>query len=197
VEGAHFTPEVENLIRGRHGSPAIDIDYTLRAFPNHHRALLSMMNAGFKLKTDRPPGSSYTMQCWFERAIVYRPDDSKVYMLFGIYLLRKGYPKYAVAALTKAQELATEDSNLYYNMGLAYFALKDYDKALSSAHQAYRLGFPLPGLRDMLRRVGKWQDPSPPTPIPGGEPAGNAAATVAKPSGGPAEEAAPSGPRKD
>jgi tetratricopeptide (TPR) repeat protein len=146
-----------------------------------------MMNAGFKLKTDKPPGSRYTVQCWFERAIVYQPEDGKVYMLFGIYLLRKGYPERAVAALTKAQELANEDSNLYYNMGLAYFALKDYDKALSSAHEAYRLGFPLPGLRDMLRRAGKWREAPPPTSIPGSEAAEDPAATVATPLGGTGE----------
>ena len=36
VEGAHFTPEVESL-KGARGSATVggDIDYTLRAFPNH------------------------------------------------------------------------------------------------------------------------------------------------------------------
>ena len=166
VEGAHFTPEIEKLIRGRSSGANLagDIDYTLRAFPNHHRALLSMMNAGFKWKTDKPPGTRYTVQCWFERAIVFSPDDGRVYMLFGIYLLRKGSPETAVRALNKAQELSTEDANLDYNLGLAYFSLKDYDKSLRHAHEAYRLGFPLPGLRDMLKRAGKWQDP--PTPAP-------------------------------
>jgi len=43
-------------------------------------------------------------------------------------------------------------------MGLIYFDLKDYDKALSFAHRAYGSGFPLPGLRDKLKKVGKWQE---------------------------------------
>ncbi|MEO8304470.1 MAG: tetratricopeptide repeat protein [Betaproteobacteria bacterium] len=167
VEGAHFTPQVENLIRGQtSGTPAGDIDYTLRAFPNHHRALLSMMNAGLKAKTDKPRGSRYTVQCWFERAIVFRPDDGRVYMLFGIYLLRTGSHETAVRALTRAQELSEEDANLEYNLGLAYFSMKDYDKALHHAQEAYRLGFPLPGLRDMLKRAGKWQDQPTRAPAP-------------------------------
>ena len=41
VDGAHFTPRVENLIGaqsgGQVGDPGADLNYTLRAFPNHHR----------------------------------------------------------------------------------------------------------------------------------------------------------------
>lgn len=43
VEIAHFTPEVEHLVRGKSGAIYGDLDYTLRAFPNHHRALWSMV----------------------------------------------------------------------------------------------------------------------------------------------------------
>jgi hypothetical protein len=44
VLGAHFTPEVEALIRGATSTrPGHDIDYTLRAIPNNPRALYSMM----------------------------------------------------------------------------------------------------------------------------------------------------------
>ena len=39
VESYHFTPPVEALIRGSSGTIGGDLDYTLRAFPNHDRAL--------------------------------------------------------------------------------------------------------------------------------------------------------------
>lgn len=39
VGSYHFTPPVEALIRGASGTIGGDLDYTLRAFPNHHRAL--------------------------------------------------------------------------------------------------------------------------------------------------------------
>ena len=45
------------------------------------------------------------------------------------------------------------------DLGLAYADLKQYDKALESAHRAYGAGFPLPGLKNKLKRAGKWREP--------------------------------------
>ena len=55
-----------------------------------------------------------------------------------------------------ADELLPDDMNVQYNLGLAYFRLKDYDKALFHAQRAYARGAQLPGLERMLRNVGKW-----------------------------------------
>jgi tetratricopeptide (TPR) repeat protein len=158
VDGAHFTPNVERLIRGKTSTtPGPDIAYTLRAFPNHPRALHSMMNLGFATKSDKPEGSTYSVECWFDRAERFVPDDGTVQMLFGIYILRKGDPPRAIEKFKRAQELSGESANLHYNFGLAYFDLRDYDHALDHARSAYRQGFPLPGLRNKLQEVGKWQ----------------------------------------
>lgn len=48
VESAHFTPSVESLVKGNSGTVAGDLDYTLRAFPNHHRALYSVAQYAFR-----------------------------------------------------------------------------------------------------------------------------------------------------
>jgi hypothetical protein len=37
--------------------------------------------------------------------------------------------------------------------------LGQFDKSLECAHIAYGSGFPLPGLRDKLKRAGKWKEP--------------------------------------
>ena len=60
VEGEHFTPEVERLERGNRSgvNPGGDIDYTLRASPNHHRALKAMMDLSRKEKRDPPVGGA-------------------------------------------------------------------------------------------------------------------------------------------
>ncbi|MBL8472254.1 MAG: hypothetical protein KF778_04450 [Rhodocyclaceae bacterium] len=159
VERAHFPTYVEFLERGKTNIyPAGDVDFVLRTFPTHHRALQSMSNAAFKFKSDPPPGSHYTVQCWFERALRFKRDDGTVYMLYGIFMLRKGAVESGVKLLEKSKELAPADANIYYNLGLSYFSLKDYDKALENAHTAYRMGFPLPGLREKLIRAGKWKD---------------------------------------
>lgn len=158
VEGAHFTPNVERLIRGTTATvPGPDIAYTLRAYPNHPRALHSMMNLSFSNRTDKPEGSTYTMECWFDRAERFVPNDGTVQMIHGIYILRKGDARGAIAKFKRAEELSGPSANLHYNLGLAYFDLRDYDNALDRARSAYRLGFPLPGLRNKLQEVGKWQ----------------------------------------
>lgn len=162
VEGAHFLPFVENLSRGNtSGTPGGDIDYTLRASPNHHRALLSMMKLARKEKTEKPRGSRYTIACWLDRAERFAPDDAMVKTLYGTFLLQKGKADEGVKKLEEALVLAGDNANIHYNLGLAYFELKDYDKALASAHKAYQLGFQLPGLRNKLEKAGKWRDPSP------------------------------------
>lgn len=166
VEGAHFTPEVESLQHGKTSTTAgHDIDYTLRAFPNHHRALLAMMNLSFKEKSAKPVGSRYNVDCWFERGARFKPDDAVVKLLWGIYKLKIGRQNDAIKLLQDAEKIATDDPNLYYNLGLAYFDLKRYDEALANAHKAYALRYPLPGLRDKLKRVGAWKDM--PVPVAG------------------------------
>jgi hypothetical protein len=55
--------------------------------------------------------------------------------------------------------LGEDNPNTNYNIGLIYFDLKDYEKSLSFAQRAYGSGLPLPGLRDKLKRVGKWEEP--------------------------------------
>ncbi len=161
VLGAHFTAEVEALIRGTTaGRPGGDIDYTLRAIPNNHRALIAMMRLGEKEKTLQPSGSRYTVECWFERAILFRADDTAVRMVYSTYLGRQGRVPDANAQLAIATEYAKDNAFTHYNIGLHYFDLKNYDKALIQAHQAISLGFPQTVLRDQLQRVGKWREPA-------------------------------------
>lgn len=162
VENAHFTPDVEYLRRGQ--STAVigaDINYTLHVFPNHPRALLAMSNLALREKTSKPRGSNFTVDCWFERALQFRDSDSTVRMLYGIHLLRTNRTKLALDHLKAASELNGDDAGVSYNLGLAYFEMKDYARSLQYAHQAYNQGFPLPGLKNKLIRAGKWTDPVP------------------------------------
>ena len=65
--------------------------------------------------------------------------------------------------LVQAEKYADDNANVFYNIGLVYLDLNNPDKALEYAHRAYRLGFPLPELRNRLERIGKWK-PIPPVP---------------------------------
>jgi len=157
----HFTPEVETLIRGNTASrPGGDIDYTLRAIPNNHRALIAMMRLGEKEGTPKPSGSHYTVECWFERAVLFAPDDSIVRMIYSSYLSGKGRIPEANSQLEIATAYAKDNGFTHYNIGLHYFDLKEYDKALIQAHKAIELGFTQTALRDQLQGVGKWTEPA-------------------------------------
>ncbi len=159
VELNHFTGAVENLLRGITGPIGGDLDYTLRVFPNHPRALMSMAKLARREGKARPVGSHYTASCWFERALAFRPQDPQVRLVYGIDLLRDGKTSEAIEQMLLAEKyMDTADANVAYNLGLAYFEAKDYEQALKRAHQAYELGFPLPGLREKLQRAGQWHD---------------------------------------
>lgn len=159
VLGAHFTPQVEMLIKGNAGYLGGDIDYTLRAIPNYHRALISMMKLGEREKQDKPSNMRYTVDCWFQRATMFAPDDAIVRMIYSTYLNSKGRVPDANAQLEIATVHAKDNPFTHYNIGLHYFDLKNYDKALVEAHKAMELGFTRIELREQLRSVGKWTDP--------------------------------------
>lgn len=168
VESTHFLPKVESLIRGHTTTrPGGDIDYTLRAFPNHHRALMAMAKLGELEKTPKPDGSRYSVECWFERAILFRPDDATSRMIYSSYLSKNQRLPEAISQLEQSTTIAKDNPFTHYNIGLLYFDTKNYDKALIQAHRAMALGFERTELRDLLEKAGQWKEPTiAPTQIP-------------------------------
>lgn len=164
VEGAHFTSEIEGL-KGRQRfadeartPPGSDIDYTLRVFPNHARALYAALRLEEQNQLRKPKGLFWPVPCYFARAIAFTPDDPNVRLVYGIYLMRRGAKDEALKQLEAAHGKVGDDMNLNYNLGLAYFDAGKYDRALDLAKKAYALGFPLDGLKNKLKKAGKWQD---------------------------------------
>lgn len=159
VERRHFTPEVRAMQKGSTTRYlAGDIAYTLRIFPNHHQALMTMAEWSLRSGKNPPEGTSYPVECWFDRALRFTPDDPLVKLTYGIALLKRGKSKEAISQLEAARSIAGNDPNVHYNLGLAYFELKQYDKSMESARMAYAGGFPLPGLKNKLTRVGAWRE---------------------------------------
>ncbi|SFU46160.1 tetratricopeptide repeat protein [Nitrosospira multiformis] len=157
VEQFHFTPNIEKLIKGEN-LLGDDIHYTLAASPNHHRALDSMAQLSFKEKNIRPAGAKYSIHCYFERAIRFKPSDAMVRMVYSKYLIKAGHPKEAAEQLQIAVDLQPEDPTINYNVGLLYLKQKNYEQAKTYAKKAYELGFPLPGLKNQLKQAGKWDE---------------------------------------
>jgi tetratricopeptide (TPR) repeat protein len=158
VENHHFTSQVQTLRSGVSGPLGADIDYTLRAFPNHPRALMAMVRLGEREKLGQPRGANYTVECYIDRAIRYTPDDYTVRQIRGIYLSAQGKHGEAIEDFKAVVAAEPQNANAHYNLGLEYFETKDYDAARKQAKIAQELKFPLDGLEKMLRQAGKWSE---------------------------------------
>ncbi|MEO8974336.1 MAG: hypothetical protein ABI552_01055, partial [Casimicrobiaceae bacterium] len=137
VDKFHFTQSVEMLQKGNTSSLGGDLDYTLRASPNHPRALMAMANLALRDKTDHVRGAEYSVDCYFNRAIRFASNDGTVYMIYGTWLFKSGAKEKALKEIEIAETYAENNANLQYNLGLVYLDAGDFDKALAHAHKAY------------------------------------------------------------
>ena len=150
VETFHFTPDVESLRHGSSGTVLGDLRYTLRAFPNHHRALKSIARyalAGGQFPID---DSIPSAECYFDRAIAFRPDDAAVRVIYANYLFKTGGREEARKQYEEALRLAPESVEINYVAGLFFVDIGDLERARKLAKMAYDNGYPLPGLRKKL-----------------------------------------------
>lgn len=161
VESAHFGPLIEALVRGKaeNSRPGPDIDYTLRAFPNHHRALVSTVKLGERHGVNQPPGMRYTVECWLLRAVRFRPQDAIVRMIYAQFLLKNNRSADALVHLKEAEAYAGDDPFTHYNIGMIFMEAGALDAALRQAHRALELGFTRMDLKDQLVKAGRWIDP--------------------------------------
>lgn len=161
VERYHFTQGVETLTKGestvRIGG---DIHYTLRAFPNHHRALTAMIRLAEREKRETPIGAGYTVSCYIERAIEWRPDDVTVRTIAASFYAKRKDKEVALEHLAAARDTAGVNPQVHYNLGLIYFQVGEYEEAVRSARIAYDGGISLPGLREKLKSIKRWPPPS-------------------------------------
>ncbi len=160
VEGAHFNHRVESLTAGAKPTaknPLPDLDYTLRAFPNHHRAL----NTAIRYEiTDPKRFKSHKfspVECYLLRAVHYSPKDATSYMLYGIYLHRTQHLNKALTYYQQASTLDPRDLQIQYNMGLLLVDLERFEEAAEIANTIYAHDFPLVGLKKQLSAAGHWK----------------------------------------
>ena len=153
VERYHFAPEVEQLEKGQSLTDlAGDLDYVLRAVPNHHRALYAISR--YERQQGRLSAEWRSAECYFERALTFTPDDGVVMMLFGIHWAVRGEHGNAVQSYDNAVKIIPDSAELHYNLGLSLFEIGEYEKSRDAAVKAYAGGYPLQGLRNKLERNG-------------------------------------------
>lgn len=152
-------------MRGGRANPfGDDIAYTLRVFPNHHRALIAIQRLAEREKTDSPSHARLSVACYFDRALRFQPDDVVVRMLFAEYLIKKSRFDDATQQLDETIRLAGDDPFTHFNVGLVFLDMKNYERALVQAHRASQLGLTRTELKDRLVAAGKWVD-SPSAPV--------------------------------
>jgi tetratricopeptide (TPR) repeat protein len=156
VESEHFSQNIRNLEYGNSAFLGGELSYTLEVFPNHIPALQALVKLSLREKATKPQGANYTVECYFDRAIRWRSDDGIVRMLYANYLTKFKRSDDALEQYQVALRLQPNNANLNYNIGLLYLKRKNYEQSVAYAKKAYRLGFPLPGLRNKLKRAGKW-----------------------------------------
>lgn len=161
VEDFHFTARVEALIAGVSATVGQDLDYTLRAFPNHHRALVAMMNLGNRTRKEQPPGAQFSVDCYFRRAVQFRPDDQVSRLLYARFLAGSKRQADALVQVDKAIEGAQDNALTQYNAGLVLLEMGEHDRAVTQAHRAAALGLTRADLETQLRAAGKWRDAPP------------------------------------
>lgn len=164
VNDYHFDPFKDNSVYRYFIN---NMDYTLRHFPNHYPALYLVSK---RERTEREriekqgkyfdePKSSAgfpaTAECYFERAVRFRPNDPTVHMLYGIHLHLLGKLDQALQEYKKSEQIYPNNSELQYNLGLLYFDRKEYNLARQHAQKAYTMGYPLRGLQEKLARVNR------------------------------------------
>ena len=162
VENAHFTPGVESLTRGKTGAFGGDLRYTLIVFPNHPRALLAMERLVEKERANPARDAWYTIECFYERALRFRPDDHVIRLLYVNFLVKRKDTDNALKQLDYVTESTQDNPFAQFNAGMLYMDMKLYEKALAQAHRVIAMGYERRELRDRLAAAGQWVDPPAP-----------------------------------
>ena len=155
VERHHFSTNVELLISGDSShNPWDDLVFIVRAFPNHHRALSTMVR--YKIANKPLPDEAEKIECHFARAFEFMPDDARLHLIYTQYLHKSGEQESALALYKKHEKIKPESVERDYNLGLLYFEMKDYKNAKIYADKVYRRGYPFTELKEKLISVGHW-----------------------------------------
>jgi Flp pilus assembly protein TadD len=74
--------------------------------------------ANYYLKYPAKKGGLYSIDCWFERAMTFRPEDGVVRVVYAIFLARKGDNEAALSRYKEALALQPDSPETHYNIGL-------------------------------------------------------------------------------
>jgi tetratricopeptide (TPR) repeat protein len=102
------------------------------------------------------PGAISTL----ESTIQTHPDRLELYGALALLHRKDKDLVEAKRVLLRADTVAAgQSAEIQYSLGLVNLELGDVASAVDNARHAYASGYPLPGLRDKLKALGKWPAP--------------------------------------
>jgi len=150
VELNHLDRAISEIQEKRWPSARADLEFILNYVANHPQALALLVEVCLKMNEADCP------QPYFEKALRLFPETASTYSVYGAYLHRLGQVPKAIESYKRALFINPQSGQTHYNLGLAYFDTKEYDRANEEARRAYEMGIKLPGLRDKLIRAKQW-----------------------------------------
>ena len=116
---------------------------------------MAALLAQIKLELGHPEMAEQVLQ----RVIVAQPFADRPYLVLSMIYRRQGNATAAVKILEQGNETTSmKSAEINYTLGLLYFEAKNYQGARACADRAYALGYPLPGLRNKLKKAGVLDD---------------------------------------
>ena len=92
-----------------------------------------------------------------QKSIDVQPKRIEPYVMLAVINRKQRKLPEARDVLKQADQItAGASAEVQYNLGLINFELGDTAAARANARTAYRLGYPLPGLKNMLRKKDAW-----------------------------------------
>lgn len=109
-------------------------------------------------RTEQAQGKIPVAEGYYDSAQKANPSDPQPYV--GLALLYRDTKRAGLARETLMKGLAATEGKaieIHYTLGLICLELKDQACAVEHARTAYDGGYPLPGLRDKLAKLGLWE----------------------------------------
>ncbi|HKR37529.1 MAG TPA: tetratricopeptide repeat protein [Steroidobacteraceae bacterium] len=96
-----------------------------------------------------------------ENAIDAQPERTEAYTVLAMIYRKQRNTERALDVLERADAaVAGKSAEVKYNLGLLQVEAGKLDAAVDSARSAYELGYPLPGLKNKLQKLGHWPPPA-------------------------------------
>jgi len=183
VERAHFSPSTCFVlaIRGEWCYYWSQVDYTLRAFPNHPRALVRMADylktnhacKDFGRRSNDPNYLAWqlgkgdweerTVEYYFDTAISFRPQYAETRLIYVEALMALKRPQEAEKAMADAKK-AAELGPAYERLIRIFTRARELDFLRRLAGLAQSTGTLTPALRDKFIAAKAWPPEDPAAP---------------------------------